>query len=76
MDAIEALSIVTDICSDKTGTITVGKMVVKKAWLPTSTAYLDDDTPATIDLVSGQAYTVESGSELSRLSTLFPHQTV
>ncbi|KAJ5042145.1 uncharacterized protein L3040_004702 [Drepanopeziza brunnea f. sp. 'multigermtubi'] len=34
LDSLEALGAVTDICSDKTGTLTQGKMVVKKAWIP------------------------------------------
>lgn len=34
MDALEALGAVTDICSDKTGTLTQGKMVAKKCWIP------------------------------------------
>ncbi|KAF7308997.1 Sodium transport atpase [Mycena kentingensis (nom. inval.)] len=35
LNALEALGGVTDICSDKTGTITQGKMVVRRAWAPT-----------------------------------------
>ncbi|KAL7410384.1 hypothetical protein BDY24DRAFT_400352 [Mrakia frigida] len=63
MDAIESLSVVTDICSDKTGTITVGKMVVKKAWIPVSTAFPTQERAAQIDIVRGQAYSAESGSD-------------
>ncbi|SPO34723.1 related to Ca2+-transporting ATPase [Pseudozyma flocculosa] len=32
LDALEALGGVTDVCSDKTGTLTQGKMVVRKCW--------------------------------------------
>lgn len=34
LQSLEALGGVTNICSDKTGTITQGRMVVRKAWLP------------------------------------------
>ncbi|KAI1905615.1 hypothetical protein LOZ12_006818 [Ophidiomyces ophidiicola] len=34
LQALEAVGGVTNICSDKTGTLTQGKMIAKKAWIP------------------------------------------
>jgi potassium/sodium efflux P-type ATPase len=34
LSALEAVGGVTNICSDKTGTLTQGRMIVKKAWIP------------------------------------------
>ncbi|EGW29917.1 Na+ ATPase [Spathaspora passalidarum NRRL Y-27907] len=34
LDSLEALGGVDDICSDKTGTLTLGKMIAKKLWIP------------------------------------------
>ncbi|SCW04093.1 LAFE_0H05776g1_1 [Lachancea fermentati] len=34
LDSLEALGAVNDICSDKTGTLTQGKMIVKQVWVP------------------------------------------
>ncbi|KKZ68716.1 potassium/sodium efflux P-type ATPase, fungal-type [[Emmonsia] crescens] len=34
LQALEAVGGVTNICSDKTGTLTQGRMVVRKAWVP------------------------------------------
>jgi len=39
LKSLEALGAVTDICSDKTGTLTQGKMVAKKAWIPSRGTY-------------------------------------
>lgn len=39
LKSLEALGAVTDICSDKTGTLTQGKMVAKKAWIPSKGTY-------------------------------------
>lgn len=39
LDSLEALGAITNICSDKTGTLTQGKMVAKRAWLPSKGTY-------------------------------------
>jgi len=44
MDSLEALGAVTNICSDKTGTLTQGRMVVKKAWVAATGTYTVGNT--------------------------------
>ncbi|CAG7919582.1 unnamed protein product [Penicillium olsonii] len=39
LDSLEALGAVTNICSDKTGTLTQGRMVAKRAWIPSLGTY-------------------------------------
>ena len=34
LDSLEALGAVNDICSDKTGTLTQGKMIARQVWIP------------------------------------------
>nr|CAI6425930.1 BAF_HP1_G0009240.mRNA.1.CDS.1 [Saccharomyces cerevisiae] len=34
LDSLEALGAVNDICSDKTGTLTQGKMLARQIWIP------------------------------------------
>lgn len=39
LDSLEALGGVNDICSDKTGTLTQGRMIAKKVWIPNVGTY-------------------------------------
>lgn len=48
LSALEALGGVTNVCSDKTGTLTQGAMIVRKFWLPFSHSYTvrDSENPS------------------------------
>ncbi|ESW99498.1 hypothetical protein KL918_001565 [Ogataea parapolymorpha] len=39
LDSLEALGGINDICSDKTGTLTQGRMIAKKVWIPNVGTY-------------------------------------
>ncbi|KAI2621180.1 potassium/sodium eff [Hypoxylon sp. NC1633] len=44
LSALEALGGVTNICSDKTGTLTQGAMIVRKVWIPSKAIYTVKDS--------------------------------
>ncbi|OBA22042.1 P-type ATPase 2 [Metschnikowia bicuspidata var. bicuspidata NRRL YB-4993] len=43
LDSLEALGGIDDICSDKTGTLTQGKMIAKKVWVPSVGTFAMDN---------------------------------
>lgn len=53
LKSLEALGAVTDICSDKTGTLTQGKMICKKAWIPACGTYSVDSSTEPFNPTSG-----------------------
>lgn len=50
------LTLHTDVCSDKTGTITQGRMVTRAAWLPGNGTYNVETTNDVYNPTSGQVY--------------------
>ena len=54
--ALEAVGGVTNICSDKTGTLTQGKMLVRKVWLADGTELSVQDTNHPFDPTSGSVH--------------------
>ncbi|RYP06729.1 hypothetical protein DL764_002981 [Monosporascus ibericus] len=54
--SLEALGAVTDICSDKTGTLTQGKMVAKRAWIPAMGTYTVDTSSDPFNPTAGEMY--------------------
>lgn len=56
LNALEALGAVTDICSDKTGTLTQGKMVAKKVWIPAKGTYSVGESNEPFNPTDGALY--------------------
>lgn len=53
LQSLEAVGGVTNICSDKTGTLTQGKMIARKAWIPKAGSLTVHDTTNPFDPTSG-----------------------
>ncbi|KAA8910991.1 hypothetical protein TRICI_004002 [Trichomonascus ciferrii] len=64
LDSLEALGAVNDICSDKTGTLTQGKMVLRKVWLPGHGTYEVSNTSEPFNPTIGHiSYTGMDGDD-------------
>ena len=65
LDSLEALGAVTNVCSDKTGTLTQGKMVVKKAWIIAEGTYSVGESGNPLDPTDAQ---ISFSSKLPRVT--------
>ncbi|KAL7794411.1 cation transporting ATPase [Trichoderma ceciliae] len=63
LSALEALGGVTNICSDKTGTLTEGAMIVRQAWIPSSHVYTVHDSQNPSDPTKGRVVYSQSKDE-------------
>lgn len=78
LDSLEALGAITDICSDKTGTLTQGKMVVKKVWVPKFGTLLVHDSDDPINPLTGNVDLIPNVSpfEYKHSDTLYDPQII
>lgn len=65
LQSLEAVGGVTNICSDKTGTLTQGKMIARKAWIPKAGSLTIHNTTNPFNPTSGSVRMdgVDIGSE-------------
>ncbi|KAI5922979.1 hypothetical protein F4810DRAFT_720625 [Camillea tinctor] len=56
LKSLEALGAVTDICSDKTGTLTQGRMVVRRAWIPAIGTYTVETSSEPFNPTTGDLF--------------------
>ncbi|KAK5633176.1 hypothetical protein RRF57_008890 [Xylaria bambusicola] len=63
LSALEALGGVTNICSDKTGTLTQGAMIVRKVWVPSNNIYTVQDSKHPNNPTEGRITVAKDTSE-------------
>ncbi|KAF8756550.1 cation transport ATPase (P-type) family [Rhizoctonia solani] len=66
LNALEALGGVTDVCSDKTGTLTQGKMVVRKLWIASGLVGNNEKVSGSGTGQGSRSFSVEAGPEALR----------
>ncbi|AMD21100.1 HEL181Wp [Eremothecium sinecaudum] len=54
LESLETLGSVDDICSDKTGTLTQGKMIARQVWVPTFGTIIVDSSNSPYDPTEGE----------------------
>ncbi|EGV66011.1 P-type ATPase [Yamadazyma tenuis] len=59
LDSLEALGGINDICSDKTGTLTMGKMIAKQVWIPNVGTYRVDNSNEPFNPTAGDVMFVK-----------------